>query len=156
MMRVLRILASMIVVAVSCGLSFSQVLSEVKVHVLDYRTGHPAKGWKIGLLIGNSWIAGETAKDGLALFHLSEPIPQTLSIDPEAGGWSQWSCSDKGIFQTSEVLQHGVVTGFLQHPLCQHHTPLHPAPHAGEIVIYIRHLNPWLTFRRVLWETFYG
>lgn len=142
--------------AVSSGLCFSQASSDVKIRVLDYTTGHPAKRWKVGLFTGNNWLVAKTAKDGLASFRITGPLAQTLSIDAEAGWWSEWSCSDKGIFQTSEVLQRGVVTGFLQHPLCQHHTLSTATAHAGEIVMYVRHLNPWLTFRRVLWETFYG
>ena len=151
----LRILTSLTVMIVS-GLSFSQVSSEVQVRVLDYRTGQPAKHWKVGILAGNDWLKAETATDGLASFRISGPLPQTLSVDPEAGSWSEWGCSDKGIFQTSEVLQRGAVTGFLQDPLCQHHTLSTAIGHPGEIVIYIRHLNPWLTLRRVMWEAFNG
>jgi hypothetical protein len=151
-----RILGSLTIVAVTCGLCFSQAPSEVKVRVLDYRTGHPAARWKVGLLVRDNWVVAKTAKDGVAMFRISEPLPQTVTIDPEAGSWSEWACSDKGIFQTSEVLQHGFGTGFLQHPLCRHHTASDVIPRNGEIVIHVRHLNPWLTLRRVLWECFYG
>jgi len=155
-MHMLRILASLIVVGVSCGLSFSQGPSVVQVRVLDYKTGHPAKNWKVGLLIGSNWLKAETAKDGFASFRISGPLPQSLTIDPEAGSWSDWGCSSKENFQTSEVLQRGTIAEFSQHPLCQHHTVSTAAANPGEIVIYIRHLNPWLTFRRVMWEAFYG
>lgn len=150
------ILASLLIVAACCSFSFPQSLDQVKVRVLDYRTGKPAKQWEVRLLTGNRSLVAVTAKDGAALFPTTGPLPDTLSVDPEAGSWSQWSCADRWIFRTSDVLQHGVVAGFLQHPLCRQHMTSTATTVAGEIVIYARHLNPWLTFRRILWETFHG
>lgn len=152
-MHMSRILTSLLVVALSCGFSFAQDdLHEVKVHVLDYRTGHPVKGWEVGLLS----LTAKTEKDGVALFRIAGPLPPILSVNPEAGGWSEWSCTDFQSLQTTEVLQSGVEGKFLKHPLCREHVSSTTTPHGGEIVIYVRHLNPWLTFRRVLWEIFYG
>ncbi|HWY70029.1 MAG TPA: hypothetical protein VNX88_15265 [Terriglobales bacterium] len=161
-----RIVTSLLVAAVSCGLSFAQARSDVRVLVLNYRTdvrvlvlnyrtGHPVKGWEVGLHTGTGWVVGRTAKTGEAVFRIFDPVPQTLSIDPEAGGWSAWSCTQEYSFQTSEVLQTGIAGKVFNHPFCRTHISS-TAAHAGEIVIYVRRLNPWLTFRRVLWETFYG
>lgn len=151
-----RIVTGLLVIAVSCGLSFSQSRTKLEVRVLDNRTGHPVNGWKVGLLAGNSWMVTRTAKTGEAAFSIPDPVPPTLGIDPEAGGWSEWSCTLKSSFQTAEVWQTGVVGKLLAHPLCRNHIALTAAAHAGEIVIYVRRLNPWLTLRRVLWEIFYG
>lgn len=151
-----RILAGLLIVAVNCCFSVSQGLDQVKVRVLDYRTAKAAKRWKVGLLIGNRSLLAVTAKDGVASFPITGTLPDALSVYPEAGWWSQWSSCTGGTFQTSDVLQHGVVAGFLQHPLCRQHTPSTATAVTGEIVIYTRRLNPWLTFRRILWETFYG
>ncbi len=140
----------------TCACSFSQSVSEVKVRVLDYRTGHPKKGWRVGLLLGEDWQSGRTGKDGIALFRVQTILPKTLSIDAEAGSWSEWSCTNQQSFDTSEVLQGGMVAPLLSHPLCRQPTASIPTIQAGEVVIYVRHLNPWLTFRRVLWETLYG
>lgn len=151
-----RVFTSIVVVVMTCGFSFSQTASDLKVRVLDWKNGRPVAGWKVGLLAGDKWLVTKTAKDGVASFRVAEPMPQKLTIDGEAGSWSEWSCSANGEFETSEVLQHGVVTGILHHPLCQRNTASTSAAHTGEIVLYVRHLNPWLTFRRVLWEAFYG
>ena len=79
--RMLRVFICLVVWVGSCVLSFSQSVSEVRVRVLDYRTGHPKKGWKVGLLVGNNWQVGRSGKDGVALFSIGEILPKTLMID---------------------------------------------------------------------------
>jgi hypothetical protein len=137
--------------------------------VLDYRNGRPALGRKVGLLVApanaknDDWLVAKTGKDGVASFRITGPLPQTLRVDPVAGSFANWSCTRSGAkldfwgvldLETSEVVQRGVVGEFTNHPLCQHHTSANPAARPGEIVIYTRHLNPWLTFRRFMHEVF--
>lgn len=151
----LRVFICLMVAVWSCGFAFSQSVSEVRVLVLDYRTGNARKGWRVGLLVGSDWQLARTGKDGVALFSIGKIFPKTLKIDAEAGSWSEWSCTNEQSFETSEVLERGTVARLLSHPLCRNHTSSIPAL-PGVVVIYGRHLNPWLTFRRVLWEAFYG
>jgi hypothetical protein len=166
-----RALITFLIVAASCNLSFSQTLSEVRVGVLDYRNGRPARGRKVGLLVApanaknDNWIIANTNRDGVASFHITGPLPQTLHVDPEAGSFTSWSCTRSdakfgftGVLrlETSEVLQRGVVGELTNHPLCQHHISSTAAARPGEIVIYTRHLNPWLTFRRFMHEVLNG
>jgi hypothetical protein len=137
---------------------WAQTTTEVRVRVLDYRTGHPAEGRTIGLLDSvprRHWLIARTGRDGVATFHLSSSLPQTLTIDPEVT-LSYWSCSRQQEFGTSEVLQHGVVGDFEDHPLCKDHTSSVGVALAGEIVVYARRLNEWLRFRRFLHEAING
>jgi len=149
LMRMLR--AIVIVVAVS-HLCFAQTSSEVRVRVLDYRTGLPVKGWKVGLSIGNHWIVEKTMQDGVASFRTATALPQNLHIDAEGGVRSEWSCiATPEIFDTSVVLEKGLIGNFLIHPLCKHHVSPITKSNPGEVVVYVRRLDPWLTFRR-LWH----
>ena len=141
------------------------------VRVLDYKSGHPARGRKVALstapVIRNDhdWVIAKTRKDGVALFTIKEPLPTILRIDPEAGSFPNFSCTqsdaqfdNSGVLEllTSQVLEHGIVGNFTNNPLCQHHVSSSPTAQPGVIVIYTRHLNPWLIFQRFMHEAFNG
>jgi hypothetical protein len=177
-----RTIIGLMVVLGNCGLSFSQGSSEVTVmiRVLDYKSGHPSKGRKVALsaapIIRNDhdWVIAKTSKDGVASFAIKEPLPQLLRIDPEAGSFANWSCTQSdaelevsgvrlavdfsGVLHlaTSQVLQQGVVGRFTKNPLCQPHTSSIPPERPGVIVIFTRHLSPWLILRRFMHEAFNG
>jgi hypothetical protein len=168
---------SLLAVLGSCGFSFSQRPSEVTVavRVLDYKSGHPARGRKVAISTvlvpenNRDWVIAKTKKGGVALFTIREPLPIILWIDPEAGSSANFSCTRadaeldlhgvrnevhfSGVLHpaTFQVLQRGIVGTFTNNPLCQPHTPLIPPQRPGVIVIFTRHLSPWLEFRR-LWE----
>lgn len=172
-----RIIISLLAALGSCGLSFSQRPSEVTVavRVLDYKSGHPAKGRKVALSTApvpennRDWVIAKTKKGGVAWFTIREPLPTILWIDPEAGSSANFSCTQSdaeldlhgaryevhfsGVLHpaTSRVLQQGIVGRFANNPLCQPHTSLIPPEQPRVIVIFTRHLSPWLEFRR-LWE----
>jgi len=168
-----RIMISLLVVLGNCGFLFSQRPSEVTamIRVLDYKSGHPAKGRKVALstapIIRNDhdWVIAKTSKDGVALFTIKEPLPEIVRIDPEAGSFANWSCTQSdarfdfsGVLElaTSQLLEQGVVGTFTSSPLCQHHVSSSPTAQPGVIVVYTRHLNPWLKFRRFMHEAFNG
>ena len=131
--------------------------------MLDYRNGRPTQGRKVGLLIGpadlrnSKWLVAKTDRQGLAWFRITRALPQIFSVDPEGGALSNWSCT-KGMvdLETSDVLQRGLVGEFTNHPFCHDHAFVTPPVHPGEIVVYIRHLNAWWTFRRLMHEAFNG
>jgi hypothetical protein len=158
-----RTLITLLVVATTCNLVFSQTPSDIRVRVLDYRNGRPTQGRKVGLLIGpggarnDKWLVAKTDRQGLASFRITGPLPQILSVDPEGGVLANWSCT-RGVLdlETSRVLQRGFVAEFTDHPFCQHHTSVIPPARPGEIVVYTRHLNAWWTFRRFMHEAFHG
>ena len=178
-----RIIIAMLVLLGSCGLSFSQTPSEVAVtiRVLDYKTGHPARGRNVALSTVptnrnfHDWVIAKTGKDGVASFTIKTPLPATLWIDPEAGSFRNFSCTQSdseldfpngvriqvdfsGVLHltTSEVLQQGIVGRFAKNPLCQPDTFSVPPEQPGIIVIFTRHLSPWLTLRRFTHEVFNG
>ena len=142
------------------------------IRVLDYRSGHPARVRKVALSTApeirsdSDWVIARTRKDGMAWFTIKEPMPQLLLIDPEAGSFANWSRTlssdaqfdNSGVLElaTSRVLHQGVVGRFTKHPLCQPHTSSIPPEQPGIIVIFTRHLNPWLTLRRFMHEVFNG
>ena len=168
-----RTLMNLIVVVASCGLSFSQGGSQVPVmaRVLDYRSGHPARGRRVAISTApairndHDWVISKTGKDGVALFTIRDPMPKLLRIDAEAGSFANWSCTRSDArfdlsgaleLETSQVLGQGVVGNFTNGPLCQHHVSSIPTAKPGVIVIYTRHLNSWLRFRRFIHEAFNG
>jgi hypothetical protein len=142
------------------------------VQVLDYKSGHPARGRKVALGTASKirrdhdWVTTRTSKDGMALFMIKEPMPPRLLIDPEAGSFASFSCTlssdaqsdNSGVLElaTSQVLQQGMVGRFTKNPLCQPHTSSTPPERPGVIVIFTRHLSPWLQFRRFMHEAFNG
>jgi hypothetical protein len=104
-------LASLIVVALVHGLAFSQEPREIQIRVLDYRTGLPVGGRKVGLSVSRenedrAWLVAKTGKDGVASFPIGVPVPQVLHIDPEGGSLANWSCtrSDATLDTLSGVL----------------------------------------------------
>jgi hypothetical protein len=143
--------------SIGSNVCWAQAATEVRVRVLDYRTGLPVKGRLVGLesaAIGQ-WSVATTDKDGVATFQLSNPLPQVLTIDSEVT-LANWSCTERREFQTSEVLERGIVGGFEDHQLCKVHTPTLAVAQPGEIIVYTRHLNAWLTFRRFMHEAVNG
>ena len=117
-----RILIAWFVVAIAMCPAFSQVAPELRMRVLNYKTGHPMKGWEVGL-IGKNEVIARTGKDGVAVFRMTDSLPDVVQINPEAGSWSHWSCIDiRDEFDVAVVLEQGAIGRFLSHPLCQPHT----------------------------------
>jgi hypothetical protein len=152
------------VAAAGLGLGWAQAVSEVRVRVLDYRTGRPVQRRTVQLLLPVSpgqirndsvRMLAKTGGDGVAVFHLSEPLPPILWIVPEYS-MGDYSCTKRQEFETSEVLREGVVGDVADFPLCEHHISSSVTAGPGEVVVYTRRLNAWLRFRRFLHEAFNG
>ena len=168
-----RTLAAMLVVLEICGFGYAQNQREmaVIVLVLDYRSGHPVAGRPVALSLAaeirktDNWLIKKTDRNGVASFRIKVPPPEIFRVDPEAGSWAEWSCTQSYLgadfsgaleLATSEVLNRGVVGDITHHPLCQPHVSSRPTAKPGIIVVYTRHLNPWLRFRRIMHETLSG
>src|SRR5215467_4586265 len=76
---------------VSCP-CYSQVESQVRVRVLDYRTGRPVQRHTVGLLLPDSegqirndspTLLAKTGRDGIAAFRISKPLPLSIWVLPE-------------------------------------------------------------------------
>jgi hypothetical protein len=137
--------------------------SVVQVLVLDYKTGLPVKGREVEMILPNTKgdvyehsprIIKKTGKNGIAVFHISSPLPQEVFAVADA--MADFPCTSRQTFETSEVLQRGIIGDHAAFELCKNPTSRPATAEPGEIVIYIRRLNPWLRFRRALWETFQG
>jgi hypothetical protein len=137
--------------------------SEVRVLVLDYKTGLPVKGREVTMILPDAnddlydhspQISEKTGKNGIVVFHLSPPLPPQLWAVTDA--MADFPCTRRQSFETSEVLQRGIIGDHADFELCKNPTSRPAMAQPGEIVLYIRRLNPWLRFRRLVFETFQG
>jgi hypothetical protein len=137
--------------------------SVVRVLVLDYKTGLPVKGREVTMILPDAkgdvynrspQISEKTRDNGIAVFHLASPLPPQLWAVTDA--MADFPCTRRQSFETSEVLQRGMVGDHADFELCKKPTSRAVTAQPGEIVLYIRRLNAWLRFRRLLWETFQG
>src|ERR1051325_8443467 len=103
---------------------------------------------------GPPQILKKTGKNGIAVFHLSPPLPPQLWAVTDA--MADFPCTRRQSFETSEVLQRGLIGDHADFELCKNPTSRPAMAQPGEIVLYIRRLNPWLRFRRLVFETFQG
>jgi hypothetical protein len=154
----------MVLIGLGSSLCWSQALAEVRARVLDYKTGRPVQGRTVGLLLPDDkgeihndsmTMLAKTGRDGVAVFHVRQRLPASLWILPERQ-MADWSCTKRQQFGTTEVLKHGTVGDLADSPFCEHHTSATATAQPGEVVVYTRRLNPWLTFRRFLHEVFNG
>jgi hypothetical protein len=154
----LSFLASLMAYAACHGQSVPRVsVVQVQVLVLDYKTGRPVKGREVEVMLPNAKgdiynhsprIFKKTGENGIAVFQIAPPVPPQLWV------MADFPCTRRQAFETSEVLQQGVIGDHADFELCKNPTS-HPATaQPGEIVVYIRRLNPWLRFQRLLWEIF--
>jgi hypothetical protein len=137
--------------------------SEVRVLVLDYKTGLPAKGREVTMILPDAKgdvyehslrIIKKTGENGIAVFHLSSPLPAQLWAVTDA--MADFPCTRRQSFETAEVLQRGIIGHHADFELCKNPTSRPATAQPGEIVLYIRRLNALLRFRRVVWEVFQG
>ncbi|HET9363741.1 MAG TPA: hypothetical protein VFP71_02020, partial [Candidatus Angelobacter sp.] len=137
--------------------------SVVQVLVLDYKTGLPVRGREVEMILPDSngdlynrspQISEKTGKNGIAVFHLSSPLPSQFWVVTDA--MADFPCTRRQSFETSEVLQRGIIGDHADFELCKNPTSRRALVQPGEIVLYVRRLNPWLRFRRVVWEVFQG
>jgi hypothetical protein len=131
--------------------------SVVQVLVLDYKTGRPVKGREVEMILPDAkgdvydrspQIFKKTGKDGIAVFNISSPLPPQLWV------MAEFPCTRRQAFGTSKVLQQGIIGDHADFALCENPTALPATTQPGEIVLYIRRLNPWLRFQHLLWEIF--
>lgn len=131
--------------------------SVVQVLVLDYKTGRPVKGREVEMILPDAkgdiydhspQIFKKTGKNGIAVFRISSPLP------PQLWAMAQFPCTRRQAFETSEVLQRGIIGDHADFALCKNPTSLPATTQPGQTVLYIRRLNPWLRFQYLLWKIF--
>jgi hypothetical protein len=145
----------LLVAAAVCDAQDVPVVSVIRMRLLDYKSGRPTPGREVEVMLDVKVnnrpirIFQKTGKDGIAVFHINAPPPQTVWV------MADYPCTDQQEFEIAQVLQKGMVGDHADFVLCKEPTSL-PAATAqpGEIVIYIRRLNLWLRFQRFLWAIF--
>lgn len=149
-------LVSLVAYGTPQGQSVPQV-SVVQVLVLDYKTDNPVKGREVEMILPDAkgdvynrspQIFKKTGKNGIAVFHISSPLPPQLWV------MAEFPCTGRQDFETSEVIQQGIIGDHADFKLCKNPTSRPVMARPGEIVLYIRRLNPWLRFERFIWEIF--
>jgi hypothetical protein len=160
MLRVQAVFA--IVFTAASVVSHGQAISanaEIRVKLLDYKTGRPVQRHVVELMLPDQTgeiynrsprIFQKTSRDGVAVFDIKRPLPPSIWVIAD------YPCTRKQRFGTSEVLDRGAVGDHAGFPLCANATSSVATAHPGEVVIYIRRLNIWQKFRRLLYETFEG
>jgi hypothetical protein len=132
---------------------------EIRVQLLDYRTGRPLKDRYVQLTVPwpnkdsgyhEEYPTAKTKKDGIAIFHFNGWLPpagQVVLLD-------DWECSDLRLFATEEVLRQGLVEKFDadDHPMCRRHLTQLATAVPGVIVCYAHRLNFFQRFRRSVEE----
>ena|SRR5215831_3173922 len=149
-------------VAISTAIACTGQQSDVRVLLLDYKTGQPIRRHvTVGLLpsdqagqIRNNpvQVLRKTDRNGVAVFHLNPPRPPSMWIT--VLGLSSWECTKPQELETSEILTVGIVEKWVEQPLCTDQAGPRTDSRPGTVVTFVRHLNVWWRVRRVWYELF--
>ncbi len=103
--------------------------SEIRVRLLDYKTGRPLQGRYVWLTLFNSEeqyrnkavvaMEGKTGTDGTTVFRFStRPPPKMLVVSAD-----NFACTEPGPtrFAREEIVQNGIVGNLIDVPLCRPH-----------------------------------
>jgi hypothetical protein len=157
MYRILIILLLLLTAHAPCHGRIVQQVSEVQALVLDYKTGRPVPGREVEMILPDAKgdihnnsprIFKKTGNNGIAVFHINSPVP------PQVWVMTDCPCTRQQAFETSEVLQQGMIGDHADFELCRNPTSRTVMAKPGEIVVYIRRLNLWLRFERFFWRVF--
>lgn len=151
--HMVRILVAILLMGLSGGICQAQASSgtvELRVRVLDYKTGQPLKRHRIAIWLSDS--AGEiqyhvsqeitrsTGEDGRAVFQLKEPLPPNIRVDTDM--LPDWNCAATWQLATGLILQRGIVGEYKSDAECKK-KGLPPVASAvpGEVVIFVHQLG---------------
>ena len=88
---------------------------DIRIRVIDVKTGQPVGGKRIRVDSANGnperrrGPVLRTGHDGVAGYHLEPPLPQSLFVVLDMGGYTSWAPCSHLDFLVSRVLQAGVV-----------------------------------------------
>jgi hypothetical protein len=131
---------------------------EIRVRLLDYKTGRPLKGRMVWLTLSDHDgqyrsivpMEGDTGADGIAVFRFKTvPPPRILVVPPEDHACTE---PEPAGFATEAIVQYGIVGNLFDEPLCKPHISEFPNPRPGELVFYAHRLNLWQRIRRSIEE----
>ncbi len=121
------------------------------VHLINARTGEPIPRKPIQVWIAdharglsNRSLHGQTATDGVAVFHIADPFPSGLYIHTGMGGY--WEECGRPNYDPKLIMNSGIS----RMDPCLLNIPnldrqFHPKP--GDVYLYVVHLNLWERIR---------
>jgi hypothetical protein len=132
--------------------------AEIRVRLLDYKTGRPLKGRHVWLTMSDRdgeyrttvALEGKTAADGAAAFLFKTvPPPRILVVTPD-----DYECTEPepAGFSTEAIVHYGIVGNLTDVPLCKPHTSEFPNRRPEELVFYAHRLNLWQRIHRAIQE----
>jgi hypothetical protein len=149
----------LLAVCIPCHGQILQQDYEIQVLVLDYKTGSPVPGWWVEMKLPDAkgeihrfplGIFKETGENGIVVFQIKTPIP------PQVGVSIKSPCTRQEVFDTSDVLQQGIVEDHADFELCRNPTSRTVVAQSGQIVIYTHLPTVWHKIRHFFWSFFDG
>jgi hypothetical protein len=149
-MRRLRLTAVGFLI-VGSGVSLGQTASallNLRVRLLNYKTGRPLKGRYVELVLSGpdgkfpnrpELMRAETDTNGVAEFRfetMSPPRVWILTLD-------DYPCAEQEQFATADIHQHGIAVSYADDSRCKPHAATLPSPQPGEVLFPVRRLNLW-------------
>ncbi len=141
---------------VGSGVALGQTASapvNLRVRLLNYKTGRPLKGRYVELALSGpdgkfpnrpELMRAETDANGVAEFRFETMPPLrvwVLSLD-------DYPCAEQVEFATAEIHQHGIAAGYADDSRCKPHPTNLPNPQPGEVLFPAHRLNLWQRFVR--------
>jgi len=120
--------------------------AEIRVVVLNYKTGRPLAGRYIALvLLGPDGeypnhagaMTSKSGADGIAVFRFIAAPPPVVSVV----ALDDYECSKEVDFSTAEILQRGIAGEYADDNICKPHVLSAWIPKPGQIVFPIHRLN---------------
>lgn len=132
--------------------------AEIRVRLLDYKSGRPLKGRHVWLTLSDRdgeyrttvAMEGKTGADGAAAFVFKTVPPlRILVVTPD-----DYECTEPepAGFSTEQIVHYGIVGNLTDVPLCKPHTSEFSNPRPGELAFYVHRLNLWQRIRRAIQE----
>jgi hypothetical protein len=130
-----------------------QAPSNIRVRLLNYKTGLPLKGRYVELALSGpdgksplhaDVMRAETDANGVAGFRFEvTPLQRVWVI-----ALDDYECAKDVEFATADILQHGITGSFVDDIRCKPHASSLPSPQLGEVVFPVHRLNLWQRFLR--------
>ncbi|HEX4542208.1 MAG TPA: hypothetical protein VH114_03495 [Candidatus Acidoferrum sp.] len=158
MRQLLLIAIAIAFLAMGSGISSGQTSptkAEIRVLLLNYKTGRPLKGRYVELVLsgpdgkysfrgGN--VRGKSDADGVAVFMFEKLPPARVWVLP----LDDYECAADVEFSTADILQHGIAAKYVDDSRCKPHASSLPDPKPGEVVFPVHRLNLGQRFWRGL------
>ena len=133
----------------------ASALVNLRVRLLNYKTGRPLKGRYVELLLSGpdgkfpnhpGLMRAETDANGVAEFRFETIPPPRVWVLP----LDDYACAQQVEFATSDIHQRGIAASYVDDSYCKPHATRLPNPQPGEVIYPVHRLNLWQRFVRGL------